>query len=340
MPVIIYLLHVLLAASTTGTTRSTATRLGQNMTNRKTNHHSCRRTRLATMLLDRSVFLVGGACVSIFSMLNYKNHVPHIPLQQQQQQQQHDYYKEATSHEKPITPSISIPPKTAYFHIPPQNSIVVNNRSYQSYTTTTTTTTTKYNRTIDPSLVQFYQDNDSIFGSILRGEEPASIFTESDHLLMFQDNKPRAPLHGLIIPKRRIDSVLYLTKDDLPMLYEMKQMANEIINKYNIMSSTSSSTMSSTMSSLSLSQSHDRCQVRMVFHIPPFYSVKHLHLHVLAPVEDMNWFYRVWKYPSSETRWCTKLDSVIQRLEHGQPPVPYHIGIDILDNRDKSTFPT
>ena len=58
------------------------------------------------------------------------------------------------------------------------------------------------------------------------------------------------------------------------------------------------------------------------FHIPPFHSVDHLHLHVLAPKSRMNWFYREIKYKCG-SRWCTSDLDVIERLEAGLPAVPY-----------------
>jgi diadenosine tetraphosphate (Ap4A) HIT family hydrolase len=180
---------------------------------------------------------------------------------------------------------LPIPIKSCEIHTPPMNN----------------------DRNFDPYL---YMTNETPFGSILRGDIPASILSESNHLISFQDTHPRAPLHGLIIPKKQISSVLALTSIDLPMLYEMKQMANEIIQQYTTVSS--------------INDNHD-INYRLVFHIPPFYSVKHLHLHVLAPVNRMGWFYRQLKYPFAETRWCTHLDRVIHRLENGKTPVPYNI---------------
>lgn len=145
-----------------------------------------------------------------------------------------------------------------------------------------------------------YATNETPFGKILRGEIPASILAESDEYLAFQDKCPGAPLHGLVIPKRRIHSVIELSSADLTMLYQMKDMSKQIVKEY-------------------YPASHD--DYELLFHIPPFYSVKHLHLHVLAPVSEMTWFYRKFKFPSHETYWCTSLDHVIHRLEQGKSPV-------------------
>lgn len=142
--------------------------------------------------------------------------------------------------------------------------------------------------------LEYYNDNKTPFGAILRGEIPARVFAETATLLAFEDNDPKADFHALIIPKREIGSVSDLQSIDLPMLYEMKDMADELLSD---------------------------SSWRLVFHIAPFNSVQHLHLHVLAPVNTMSLFGRL-KY-WSETRWCMSWESVVTRLEQDVSAVPY-----------------
>ncbi|MBD9368710.1 histidine triad nucleotide-binding protein [Xanthomonas sp. XNM01] len=54
------------------------------------------------------------------------------------------------------------------------------------------------------------QDNDTLFGRILRREIPATIVYEDDEVLGFRDIAPQAPVHVLFIPK----NVLIPTLDD------------------------------------------------------------------------------------------------------------------------------
>ncbi|HSG91019.1 MAG TPA: histidine triad nucleotide-binding protein [Pseudomonadales bacterium] len=44
---------------------------------------------------------------------------------------------------------------------------------------------------------------DTIFGKIIRGEIPADVVFEDDEVLAFRDVNPQAPVHVLIIPKRK-----------------------------------------------------------------------------------------------------------------------------------------
>ena len=149
-----------------------------------------------------------------------------------------------------------------------------------------------------------YEDNISVFGDILRGELPASVYAESDALLTFRDRSPRAPLHGLVIPKRFIRGVRDLSPDqpdDLSTVMKMKEMALEVIREEQ-------------------PDAYNDEDYILCFHIAPFVSVFHLHLHVLAPASSMEYIFRHGKYRNG-TIWCTGVDDVIRRLKMGQSAV-------------------
>lgn len=169
----------------------------------------------------------------------------------------------------------------------------------------TTTTTTRMIQKFHPppAGVDNYSQNPTVFGKILRGELPSAILDETDDLLVFRDKRPRAPLHDLIIPKRWIPNVFDLEKTDLPLLYEMKALALQQLE-------------------LEQPEALARGDYRLVFHVPPFNSVDHLHLHVLAPASKMNLFNRTIKY-KGESRSCVNFDMVIKRLEAGRKATPY-----------------
>ena len=152
-----------------------------------------------------------------------------------------------------------------------------------------------------------YSTNETVFGKILRGEAKANVWDESTDLIVFQDIHPRATTHGLIIPKRFIESVFDLTPADVPLLEEMQAMAM------------------STLQTRHGGQDDDtiaRGDYNLCFHVPPFNSVDHLHLHVLAPQSSMRWYHRLIKYNTS-MRWSVSLDTALTRLRQGKPAVPY-----------------
>lgn len=134
--------------------------------------------------------------------------------------------------------------------------------------------------------------------------QDAGVLDENEELLEFRDRSPRAPLHALIIPKtRHISGVFDLLPQDLVLLQQMERMALRSIQNMH-------------------PQAHANGDYRLVFHIPPFNSVDHLHLHVLAPLSEMHCIYREIKYRPN-TRWCATFDQVTGRLRAGQRAVPY-----------------
>ena len=161
---------------------------------------------------------------------------------------------------------------------------------------------------------EYYKSNPTIFGRILEGSAPCSPISESDSLFTFQDRTPRAPLHALVIPKRFVKSVYDLKPsprsrsldnnnmsketDDLEMVTSMQRTALETIKSWH-------------------PHTYDNKDYILCFHVPPFTSVDHLHLHVLAPASDMSWIYRYAKYRRG-TRWCTGIEEVVQALASGK----------------------
>lgn len=75
---------------------------------------------------------------------------------------------------------------------------------------------------------------ETIFDKIIRGEVPADIVAETDELLAFRDIRPLAPVHVLIIPKRRIPSINDLRDGDAELVGNMFLMARDIARDLNI----------------------------------------------------------------------------------------------------------
>jgi diadenosine tetraphosphate (Ap4A) HIT family hydrolase len=210
----------------------------------------------------------------------------------------------------------ALPPLIAAYHEPPPHNYKHSNLHGASTSTATINS--------DCNISCYYSTNPSIFGKILNGSIPSRIYIESTDLLAFHDISPRAPLHALVIPKRYVPNVSSLrgnsnngnyNKDDddecdqnddnedhndIRLIQDMKQMGLSLIQKHHPMA-------------------YKTDDYILCFHIPPFNSVNHLHLHVLAPASEMAWFYREIKYKCNNggTLWCTSVFDVIDRLEAG-----------------------
>ncbi|MGB0514284.1 MAG: histidine triad nucleotide-binding protein [Wenzhouxiangellaceae bacterium] len=70
--------------------------------------------------------------------------------------------------------------------------------------------------------------SEDLFEKIVRREIPADIVWENDELLAFRDIEPQAPVHVLIIPKRKIRTLNDLTESDAGLVGRMVLAAREI----------------------------------------------------------------------------------------------------------------
>ena len=70
--------------------------------------------------------------------------------------------------------------------------------------------------------------SEDLFEKIVAREIPADIVWENDELLAFRDIEPQAPLHILIIPKRKVRTLNDLTPEDAGLVGRMVLAAAKI----------------------------------------------------------------------------------------------------------------
>jgi histidine triad (HIT) family protein len=75
---------------------------------------------------------------------------------------------------------------------------------------------------------------ETVFDKIIRREIPADIVLETDELIAFHDIHPLAPVHILIIPKRRIETIDDLEDGDAGLMGRMIIAARNIARDLNI----------------------------------------------------------------------------------------------------------
>ena len=192
-----------------------------------------------------------------------------------------------------VLPQLEIP-FTWEYHKPPPNTSHNNSSSK------------------DNSNTDYYSNNWTPFGAILRGQDRARVLDETPNLLAFVDRSPQSKtLHALIIPKRYIPTIHDLldnnnnnnnnhTLDDVQLLYEMQELGQQLARRYQCRPTTTTTT------------SNIENDYRMVFHVPPYNTVDHLHLHVLCN-QDLSIFGRTVKYVY-DTPWCISIQTLIQQL--------------------------
>ncbi|XP_018539957.1 histidine triad nucleotide-binding protein 3 [Lates calcarifer] len=134
-------------------------------------------------------------------------------------------------------------------------------------------------------------DKKCIFCKIVNNEMGTELLHCDEEISCFRDIKPGAPHHYLVVPTRHVGNCKSLSKEHVPLVKRMVETGKEILQKNNVT---------------------DLSDVRFGFHWPPFCSVTHLHLHVLAPASQMGFmsrlFYRLNSY------WFITADQLIELL--------------------------
>jgi histidine triad (HIT) family protein len=75
-----------------------------------------------------------------------------------------------------------------------------------------------------------YEEN--IFTKIIEKKIPAKIEYEDDEILAFHDINPQAPLHLLIIPKKKIATLNDITTEDTLVLGKLILVAKNLAAKF------------------------------------------------------------------------------------------------------------
>ncbi len=74
----------------------------------------------------------------------------------------------------------------------------------------------------------------TIFTKIINGEIPADKVFENDRILAFKDINPVAPVHLLNIPKKEITELQSVAKEDLGLVAEMIEVAQNLAKEFDV----------------------------------------------------------------------------------------------------------
>ncbi|XP_049539432.1 adenosine 5'-monophosphoramidase HINT3-like [Anopheles darlingi] len=130
-----------------------------------------------------------------------------------------------------------------------------------------------------------------VFCTIAAGNDAATeIVFQNERICIFRDIKPASDFHYLAVPKYHIENVNSLTAADKPLLVELKQELVRVLEANQI----------------SLGEAS------FGFHIPPFTTVKHLHMHAIAPVSNMGFVGRMIFRPN--TMWFKTDEAVLNSI--------------------------
>lgn len=74
-------------------------------------------------------------------------------------------------------------------------------------------------------------DDRTIFKKIIDREIPAEIVMENEHAIAFHDVDPQAPVHVLVVPKKKVVNVAALGDDDEQLIAKLLLMIRDVARK-------------------------------------------------------------------------------------------------------------
>ena len=77
-------------------------------------------------------------------------------------------------------------------------------------------------------------ETDCLFCKIAHGQLDTNFLFENDHVVVFRDINPHAPVHLLVVPKRHIRSINDLGPEDDQILAELIMTAKEMAKQEDV----------------------------------------------------------------------------------------------------------
>ena len=135
---------------------------------------------------------------------------------------------------------------------------------------------------------------DCLFCKIQQKKEPATIVFEDEEFVVFKTIAPASKLHLLVTPRLHIRNLRSLNKyEDAELIHKMK-----FVGERSIIAVDENALRNS--------------PIQFCFHVPPWNSIDHLHLHAIAYPNEMN-FGGFFKY-NTYLPFCELADNTIKRL--------------------------
>ncbi|CAJ1078052.1 histidine triad nucleotide-binding protein 3-like [Xyrichtys novacula] len=129
-------------------------------------------------------------------------------------------------------------------------------------------------------------------------DEETEILKKSKDLVCFRDIVPAAPHHYLVIPRQHITSCHALNSGHISLVKHMAEMGKAVLKDQGFT---------------------DTEDIRLGFHQPPYTSIDHLHLHVLAPASQISEYHH-YKFIQGTYRFLTD-EYLTKCLKKVAPPV-------------------
>ncbi|KAF1329022.1 Histidine triad nucleotide-binding protein 3, partial [Globisporangium splendens] len=177
------------------------------------------------------------------------------------------------------------------------------------------------------------------FCEILRRRDEAFLY-EDERVVVFRPLRPIVASHILIVPRAHIRNVSMLTSDHEELLESMRRVAHAVLRKNpkprrcgssmdeqrpedDSKHSEDSSKGTDDEDCAAANNVIDPVQLRFSFHVPPFNSIDHVHMHAFKDEpRKLGVFGRI-KY-RTESWWCRSYDEVLRRVRDDSAMIPQH----------------
>jgi diadenosine tetraphosphate (Ap4A) HIT family hydrolase len=135
-----------------------------------------------------------------------------------------------------------------------------------------------------------------------KSQDLTSLTYKDDEVVAFPDIRPAAKYHYLISPREHIKDAKSLTPAHISLVERLVEVGNKVVNEKIQADAAAGGTQVNV----------DQVPKLMGFHWPPFHSIAHLHLHVIAPSDSMGFISRTIFRPNSW--WFVTPEYVKERL--------------------------
>ena len=68
-----------------------------------------------------------------------------------------------------------------------------------------------------------------IFCRIVKKEIPSKIVYEDNNIIVIEDINAQAPIHILVIPKKHIQNIQFITEEDTSLIYKIYKVINHLV---------------------------------------------------------------------------------------------------------------
>lgn len=74
----------------------------------------------------------------------------------------------------------------------------------------------------------------NVFERIIDGDLPSDKVFENERIIAIKDIAPVAPVHILLIPKKRIQDLQSVSKEDINLIGEIVEIAQDLVERFDI----------------------------------------------------------------------------------------------------------